>query len=128
MDESRKEFEAWYEAEHWLTIDYLVVDEVIPDPKVREKVLCQLKETAWEAWQQARKPKVEKPSVTWNLELMYKRRGERLPRFTSVGISTHQSHKEAVADGKRRAEVWLDDNFKAGEIESWDVKAQPVKA
>jgi hypothetical protein len=63
----------------------------------------------------------------WEPELMYKHRGERLPRIMPLGLIGNAAKDIAIEIAKDSAKLWIDSKFKPDEIESWEVRVRPAK-
>lgn len=73
----------------------------------------------------AKKPQTD--DITWEPELMYKHRGERLPRIIPLGNINTRNRHAAIDMAKDMARLWIDRKFKPDEIESWEVRVRPAK-
>lgn len=122
MSDIRDEFEEWYDDK------YLPDHECLSDTINDDAVWSALKEAAWKAWVASRQSPAERLAKrVWDIELMYKHRGERKPRFLNLGQSFEPEREEALDEGRDKAEEWLGQQFKGNEIESWEVKVRPAK-
>jgi hypothetical protein len=63
----------------------------------------------------------------WDMELMYKHRGSKQPRFESLGKCSDVEYTVAVKNAKTIAEKFFAETFKEDEIERWEVRVRPSK-
>ena len=92
---------------------------------------CQSREEALElaqkmmTWKSA--PTPPPPEPNWSASLMYKHRGERIPRFAEIGMIENKSYEEANQIASSMGSVWINTYFNETEIEKWEVKIRPVQ-
>lgn len=65
-------------------------------------------------------------NVLWDLQLMYKHRAFKQPRFESLGQVSNCDHQAAVESGRKLAALWIEQNFEERDVEHWEVKARPA--